>query len=233
MSFTISEAELSSIRRNGGGQFVPATRRPVKAPPEPTPSSLLRQISDQLKHVVAAVETPAKPNDHPAKVLGELKKIATTLEDATPPPDPVRKWDLVIERGADGKMKRIRATAVSLLLSLATLAFAWADPTNATVNLAWDYAPEDLSTNLTFKIYGSPTNSTPSTNWMVLTNVVGTNLTASVQIVPGRYFFSATASNAWGESLFSNVAETQGLPGQPQNLRLNGTSKGWFGEWFP
>ena len=101
------------------------------------------------------------------------------------------------------------------------------------LEFAWDYPSDELSTNLTFKLYYSTNSSVPSTNWVVVGTTVGTNLTMKVDVTPARQWFSLTASNMWGESTFSNVVETDGVPGKPLNFRLNAVQKKWFGEWFP
>ena len=91
----------------------------------------------------------------------------------------------------------------TLLLCLTALAGL-----RSTITLYWDYPPALLSPDLTFKIY----SSTDMINWVNFTNVVGTNTEITIPITASRMFFTATASNFWGESDFSNTASTPNAP---------------------
>ena len=95
-----------------------------------------------------------------------------------------------------------------------------AGPPSGKVTLAWDYPTNELTTNLVFKLYHSTNIVAPLGTWTVLTNVVGTNLSVSVVVTPGVNFFAMTASNLWGESDFSNVAETPALPSSGTGLKV-------------
>ena len=94
-------------------------------------------------------------------------------------------------------------------------------PPAGNVTLSWDYPAAELSTNLTFKVYGSSDITVPMTSWTVLTNMVGTNTSVSLKITPGAFFFVMTSSNRWGESPFSNVASTPPLPRASTNLNIS------------
>ena len=120
------------------------------------------------------------------------------------------------------------ATATVLVWRLAALP---TPPPVGDVTLAWDYPAAEYSTNLTFKIYHSQSLVVAMTNWAVLTNmpapnIVITNLLLEVQtettvrVTPGANFFSATVSNMWGESFFSNVASTPALPRSDISFRI-------------
>lgn len=110
------------------------------------------------------------------------------------------------------------AAAVCLLVVTLNL---WAGPPGvlrSSVLLEWSYPSNQLSTNLIFKVYQSPDILAPMTNWTVLTNVVGTNISVVIPLSPQVMFFAVTSSNLWGESFFSNVADT---PPPPTNGNLS------------
>lgn len=88
------------------------------------------------------------------------------------------------------------------------------------IRLAYDYPTNELSTNLTFKLYESTNLNTPLNEWKVLTNVIGTNTYIDLLVVPGQHFFALTSSNMWGESPFSNIASTPNLPRSLTNLTI-------------
>jgi hypothetical protein len=113
-------------------------------------------------------------------------------------------------------------TSVVLGLLFGVLLRAAVTPSGK-VTLAWDYPASELSTNLTFRVYSSATMQLPITAWPVLTNVVGTNLSVQVTVAPGQRFFFLTASNFWGESGPSNLANTPPLPRDMTNLTINRT----------
>ena len=77
------------------------------------------------------------------------------------------------------------------------VSLSWIPPTN-----------QPPSTNYVIKIYSSTNVAIPLTSWPLLTTVSGTNTTVTLPITPPQRFYVATASNWWGESDFSNVAQT-------------------------
>lgn len=87
------------------------------------------------------------------------------------------------------------------------------------VTLAWDPPAGGVVPDV-YKIYHSTNINTPLSNWVCIATVPGTNLTTTVMVTPGTNFFTATASNFWGESLFSNVARTPGLPSSDGSLTI-------------
>jgi len=103
--------------------------------------------------------------------------------------------------------------AIGAALAAGIAIAALAAPTGD-VTLAWSY-PTNLVAGVTFKVYGSPTLGTPMSSWPVIATVPGPTTNATVHIAPGAFFFSVTASNIWGESSFSNVAQTPALPLAP------------------
>lgn len=123
-------------------------------------------------------------------------------------------------------MKRLLCV-VAVLLALAVGAFergVWREY----VVLAWDYPEkiyyeDGLPTDgmLSFNIYVHTNVAEPLTNWMWLTNIQGVYRSAKVGIAPGSYFFAVTASNWWGESVFSNVARVPGPPRSDVKLFLD------------
>ena len=98
-------------------------------------------------------------------------------------------------------MKKLFLTLCSFLL-LPT--FLMSDP----LTLAWNYPTNEMSTNLTFKMYHS-LNVTNPLPWTVITNIVGTSLQCYLDVVKGEHYYYVTASNMWGESIPSNIL---GLP---------------------
>jgi hypothetical protein len=100
------------------------------------------------------------------------------------------------------------------LIFLFTLAAIGAPPGVMRTNLTlrWDYPANELSTNLTFKIYSTTNLSLPVTNWPVFVTVVGTNLSHPVPVEDFKRFFSMTASNLIGEGNFSMVVEKPAPP---------------------
>jgi hypothetical protein len=101
-------------------------------------------------------------------------------------------------------------TIIAILFASAS--FLLGATPNGNVYLAWDYAPSELSTNLTFRVYWSTNSLTPISTWSMLTNVPGTQTNCAIKVAPGVNFFVLTASNIWCESDFSNVAATPPLP---------------------
>lgn len=92
---------------------------------------------------------------------------------------------------------------VCVLLLLGSLVSA----SPADITLAWDYPTNELGTNLTFKIHSHTNVTAPPQNWAV-TEVVGTAAMVRVTMVPERRFWFVTASNFWGETPPSNIADT-------------------------
>lgn len=111
-----------------------------------------------------------------------------------------------------------RKTALGLLLLFAWLGIAAIPSGPQTVTLAWDYPAAELGPDLVFIIRHNKDVTTPLDQWAVLTNVAGTNLSVSIQLEPGLRYFTATASNFWGESDFSNVAR---VPAPPRSGALS------------
>ncbi len=107
-----------------------------------------------------------------------------------------------------------------LILFLLSCGFLQAAPPGilrTNVTLAWDYPVTELSTNLVFKIYSATNVIQPV---VLLTNVSGTNTQVTLPLDAQQRYFVVTASNYWGESSFSNVAETPPPPRDQNNLRL-------------
>ena len=73
-----------------------------------------------------------------------------------------------------------------------------------TIQLFWNGQPNVDA----YKIYGTNSLSVPQTNWPLLTVVGGTVSNTSLTMQPQQFFFYVTASNFWGESIPSNVANT-------------------------
>lgn len=116
-------------------------------------------------------------------------------------------------------MKRNLITLLIVIPAVALLA-ALPGQLRTTVVLFWDYPANELSTNLTFKIYSTTNAALAVSSWPVLTNKVGTNTTITLPIDAVQRYYVVTASNWWGESDFSNVAGTPPLPRDQTNLRL-------------
>lgn len=84
-------------------------------------------------------------------------------------------------------------------------------PGKRNVTLAWDY--EELNDpGLTFNLYHSGDQTAPIDSWQLLTNVPGSARSLTLSLAPGVHAFALTASNAQGESDFSNKATTPPLP---------------------
>jgi hypothetical protein len=86
--------------------------------------------------------------------------------------------------------------------------------------LSWNYPTSELNSNLLFKIRGTTNLSLAKTNWPIITNIVGTITNTTVQIPPGAYYFTMTASNLWGETIPSNVEATPALPRSDFTVRV-------------
>jgi hypothetical protein len=86
---------------------------------------------------------------------------------------------------------------------------AFAPPINGRVRLLFYYPPEQL-TNVTFNVYHSINIAVPLTNWSILTNISQTQV--DLDVIPGEHFFYITATNFWGESGPSNIANTPSVP---------------------
>jgi len=118
---------------------------------------------------------------------------------------------------------KLEAVGIAILLViLAVLCADGAPPgvMRTSVTLAWDYPTNQLSTNLTFRIF-STTNITQSvTNWPLYGATSGTNLSATFPIDANQRWFVMTASNWWGSSDFSTVAATPPLPRSDVSLSL-------------
>lgn len=121
-------------------------------------------------------------------------------------------------------MKRILETIdiIILLIILAVLSADGAPPgslrTNITLQI--DYPTNQLSTNLVFKIYSTTNLALAVSSWPLEKTFVGTNTTFTLPIIASQRFYVMTSSNWWGESDFSNVAQTPPLPLDVVNLRL-------------
>jgi len=87
------------------------------------------------------------------------------------------------------------------------------------VTLTWDYPVSELTTNIFFHIRGTNVNTANKSTWPVISTVVGTN-TAVVTIVPGEYYFTGTASNVWGQTIYFNVTATPALPRSDVTVRI-------------
>lgn len=110
------------------------------------------------------------------------------------------------------------------------------------LRLLWDYAAEDLNTNLVFLLRGTtnlaqpmpwpieaviPTANHYSNGvWNVPTNGPFVTFEVLQAVTPGQHFYYVTASNAFweAESLPSNTLGLDPLPSQSGNLRAK---KGW------
>ncbi len=111
-----------------------------------------------------------------------------------------------------------------LVLLLLSASVSTGGPFRTTVVLQWDYPVADYTPDMVFKIYATDDLSIPMTNWVVVTNVAGTtNYLPTDTIVTNQVelpitapiqFYTATASNWWGESDFSNNTN---LPPQPRS----------------
>ncbi len=99
------------------------------------------------------------------------------------------------------------------------LSGAQAAPGTRNVTLAWDYE-ETPDPGLWFTLYHSTDETVPMYSWPAVTNVPGTSRSLTISLAPGTHIFSLTASNALGESDFSNIAATPPVPTQPRNLQM-------------
>lgn len=91
------------------------------------------------------------------------------------------------------------------------------------VNLQWDYSGV-LSTNLSFKLYGSTNNGA---TWTLVKTIPGIGLTTSFQLPtgPSTYALSISSSNSAGESAKSNILIADSflpttIPNSPTNLKI-------------
>jgi hypothetical protein len=73
------------------------------------------------------------------------------------------------------------------------------------ITLAWDYPTNELI-GITFRVKYSNDVTIPFTNWITL--IATTNTQVKLDVPRGVNFFACTASNLWGESAFSNIAQT-------------------------
>ena len=96
------------------------------------------------------------------------------------------------------------------------------------VVLAWDYPDEPWQTNglptdgmLSFNLYCHTNVMHPLTNWFFVTNISGAKRSAKIEIAAGSYYFALTASNWWGESVFSNVERVPGPPRSDARLFMD------------
>lgn len=108
-------------------------------------------------------------------------------------------------------MKRaLLIISVTVFLGLAVWASIPSGPTR--IVLSWDPSPSTTNVDA-YCLYESQTVSTPLTNWLKFAVIPGwTNTTFQFSVVPGQWFFYATASNFWGESDPSNVRATPEVP---------------------
>jgi hypothetical protein len=111
------------------------------------------------------------------------------------------------------KLSKLFKLTTATLLTIGALSAASVLQTPAAtglVTLSWDYPANEIS-GVLFKIRGSIDPNLNKTNWPVLLTVTN-GTTATVQITPGQYFFTGTASNLWGETIFFPVVATPALP---------------------
>lgn len=93
------------------------------------------------------------------------------------------------------------------------------------VVIRWDYTdklyPElSFHTNLWFRVYAHTNIAEPMANWPVIAVINGTNRQAKIEIAPGHWWFAMTASNWWGESVFSDALRLPGPPSEESKLFL-------------
>lgn len=105
---------------------------------------------------------------------------------------------------------------------------------NGHVLLSWNCPTNQITPDLSFRIYGITNLTAPLSQWSLITNVAVTNLPVPLvdtngnatnfnvllNIQPQQYFFVATASNFWGESGLSNYANTPPAPQAVTNLAI-------------
>jgi len=92
-------------------------------------------------------------------------------------------------------------------------------PSSVPITINWGYEA-DTDPDLRFKIYHSQTAGLPNSQWQVLTNVAGAVRSVTFRLPPGFHQFALTASNALGESDFSEPMSTPPLPVNPALIRL-------------
>jgi hypothetical protein len=105
------------------------------------------------------------------------------------------------------------------LLFVGTLLLTAAPPGPSTVTLAWTYPSNELS-GITFYLQSSPNQGTPTTNWPVIASVTGTNR-IQITVMPGQAFYTVYASNFWGASSNSNIANTPPWPRNDEVLTVD------------
>ena len=112
---------------------------------------------------------------------------------------------------------------VTLIKTLLTLLLLCISLQADTITLICDYPTEELSPDLTFKLYHSSAITNPLP-WTVMTNFVGTTTMFKVDVRPGQHYFYLTASNYfYGESLPSEICATN-IPFIPRsNIVLKAT----------
>lgn len=112
------------------------------------------------------------------------------------------------------QLARKRFSAVLLL----TILLGWAELPplpGVSVTLAWDRNPEPEEVTA-YRIYQSPIVSGP-----FLCILTVTNTTATVWLpLKSRMFWSVTASNAWGESVFSPTVYLPSPAGKVEGLKI-------------
>lgn len=99
--------------------------------------------------------------------------------------------------------------------------------------LEWQYSSntiwsaQQMGQPFWFKLYGTNQLGSPAANWQLVVAQPATNFTVvnydgtnntyayTSPIAPGQFFYTATASNFWGETGFSN---TSGVPTLPSVL---------------
>ena len=118
-------------------------------------------------------------------------------------------------------MKTLKALALAALLCGAVTALAVLP--SGQVTIAWFYPTNAVTPDLYFVITATNSFSGPLTNWPTVAVISATNSVASIsgtnylftapfQMQPGQMFFTGYASNFWGMSSNSNVAQTPSLP---------------------
>lgn len=87
------------------------------------------------------------------------------------------------------------------------------------VHLVWDFNPPDENV-ITYRIYEKiNANAGPI---YVLVGTVASNVNSLIlsNVAPGKHIYVGTASNYWGESLYSDEASTANTNSKPKNLRI-------------
>lgn len=67
-------------------------------------------------------------------------------------------------------------------------------PNFGTITLAWDYPPEEFTTNVSFNLRASADPTLPLAQWQIVTNTTSQQVT--LPITPGFSFFICTATNS-------------------------------------